>query len=56
MVHRDKRLHMLLSQEEWQTLQDLAERDGITPSDWVRLRIREAAGPARPSKRSKPKR
>lgn len=45
MVTRDKRLHMLLSQEEWAMLQELAERaGGITASDWVRMRIREAYG------------
>jgi hypothetical protein len=52
MVKRDKRLHMLLSQDEWAQLQELADRAGITPSDWIRLRIREAYGPAKP-KRSK---
>lgn len=45
VVKRDKRLHMLLSQEEWSMLQELADRDGVTASDWVRLRIREAYDP-----------
>jgi hypothetical protein len=56
MVTRDKRLHMLLSQDEWVMLQSLAERLGVTASDWVRLRIREAFEGQKAAKRPKPKR
>ena len=56
MVKRTRRLSMLISDEEWTMLQSLAERDGITASDWVRLRIREAYGPDKPPKRPRPKR
>jgi hypothetical protein len=48
MIHRDKRVQMLFSQEEWAMLQTLAERAGITASDWVRLRVREAYGKDHP--------
>jgi hypothetical protein len=33
---------MLISDQEWKMLQELADRAGITASDWVRTRIREA--------------
>ena len=55
VIRRDKRLHMLLSQDEWAALQALAEQAGITASDWVRLRIREAQAAEKLSKRPKPK-
>ena len=45
---RDKRVQMLFSQEEWAMLRSLAERTGITASDWVRLRVREAYGEDHP--------
>jgi hypothetical protein len=42
VVTRDKRLNVLVSSEEMEWLQTLADEAGITASDWVRLRIREA--------------
>jgi hypothetical protein len=48
VARRDKRVQMLFSQEEWAMLQTLAETTGITASDWVRLRVREAYGKAHP--------
>jgi hypothetical protein len=54
VVQRDKRVQMLFSREEWSMLQALADRDGVTASDWVRLRVREgyqrAFGDAPPKK------
>lgn len=55
MIKRDKRLHMLLSQDEWAALQALADRDGITASDWVRQRIREHAATLEQKPRKKRK-
>jgi hypothetical protein len=54
VIRRDKRVQMLFSQEEWAMLQEMADRQGVTASDWVRMKIREAYGPAEPPKR-KPK-
>lgn len=51
-VSRDKRLNVLVSAEELEKLQALADKAGITASDWVRLRIREAFDAEKP-KRSK---
>jgi hypothetical protein len=42
VVTRDKRLNVLMSAEEMQWLQTLADEAGITASDWIRLKIREA--------------
>ena len=47
---------MLISDDEWVMLQQLADKAGITASDWVRLRIREAAAAEPPPRRPKPKR
>jgi hypothetical protein len=47
-LRRDKRVQMLFSQEEWAMLQALSESAGITASDWVRLRVREAYGKDHP--------
>jgi hypothetical protein len=41
VVKRNRRLSMLVSDEEWAMLQTLSDRDGVTASDWVRVRIRE---------------
>jgi hypothetical protein len=58
VIRRDKRVQMLFSDEEWAMLQELAESNGVTASDWVRLRVREghagAFGSTAP-KRPKPK-
>ena len=43
-IIRDRRVHMVMSQDEWAMLCALAERMGVTISDWMRLRIREAHG------------
>ena len=51
VITRDKRVQMLFSQEEWQMLQELAERQGVTASDWVRMKVRELYGPIEPPKR-----
>ena len=41
VLKREKRVQMLFSDEEWAMLQELADRDGVTASDWVRIRVRE---------------
>lgn len=56
VVKRTRRLSMLISDEEWSMLQQLAEQAGLSASDWVRLRIREASEATPPPKRPKPKR
>ena len=38
----DKRLHVLVSLDEFQMVEQLAQRDGLTPSDVVRRLIRQA--------------
>lgn len=52
MLRRERRLSMLISDEEWVMLQALAERDGLNVSDHIRLYIRRAhselAGAAKP--------
>ena len=54
VVKREKRVQMLFSEEEWAMLQELADRDGVTASDWVRTRVREGHrtlfGESRPKK------
>jgi hypothetical protein len=39
---RTRRLSMLISDEEWEKLQALAEAEGITASDYVRMFVRRA--------------
>jgi hypothetical protein len=57
VIRREKRVQMLFSDEEWAMLQELATRDGVTASDWVRLRVREGyANTFGEAKRPKPKR
>jgi hypothetical protein len=41
-MKRTRRLNVLVSDEERKMMQTLAESSGITASDWMRLRIREA--------------
>ncbi len=40
---RDKRLHMLLSKEEWDMLLELADEYGVTVSSMVRQLVRRAS-------------
>jgi DNA-binding GntR family transcriptional regulator len=53
VTKRERRLSMLISDEEWEMLQALADRDGQTASDYIRLYIRRAhaelASAAKPS-------
>jgi hypothetical protein len=56
VIERNRRLSMLISDEEWAMLQTVAERAGLTASDWVRQRIREAYGSEQPPKKRTPKR
>jgi hypothetical protein len=48
VTKRTRRLSMLISDDEWKMLQALADGAGITASDWVRMRIREAHESAPP--------
>jgi len=41
MVERPRALTVRVSDEELEMLQQLAEREGVTVSDYVRLRIRK---------------
>ena len=41
VVKREKRVHMLFSDDEWSMLQSLADRDGVNVSDWVRRQVRD---------------
>ena len=40
VITRNRRLSMLISDEEHEKLQALADREGVTASDYVRLFIR----------------
>jgi predicted DNA-binding protein len=57
MVERDRRLSIRIANEEWDMLHALAEREGISASDYIRLFIRrtyaETIGPAKPAKKPK---
>jgi hypothetical protein len=53
VVTRDKRLNVLMSVDELEMLQALADKAGITSSDWIRMRIREAFDAERPSKKKR---
>jgi hypothetical protein len=53
VTKRNRRLSMLINDQEWTMLQSLADRAGITASDWVRMRIREAFESAPAPKRQK---
>ena len=52
-TERTKRLHMLLSDEEDRMLQELADADGLTASDVVRLLVRREHVARFPPKRVK---
>jgi len=41
VVERDRRLSIRIADEEWAMLRALAERDGISASDYVRMFIRK---------------
>jgi len=57
VTKRERRLSMLISDEEWEMLQALADRDGLNVSDHIRLYIRRAhAELAATSEKSPPKR
>jgi hypothetical protein len=53
VTKRTRRLSMLISDDEWKMLQSLADGSGITASDWVRLRIREAFESAPPKNKKR---
>lgn len=59
VVKRNRRLSMLVSDEEWEMLQSLADRDGVTVSDHIRLYLRrahaEAFGSAKPPAKKRAK-
>lgn len=55
MVDREQRLSMKISAEEAAMLRALAEKDGITVSDWVRLTTRRAYAEAFGTKKPKQK-
>lgn len=40
-VVRKEQFHFRLSREEREKLQTLADRDGLSASDWLRMKIRE---------------
>ena len=42
VTKRERRLSMLISDEEWDMLQALADHDGLNVSDHLRLYIRRA--------------
>jgi hypothetical protein len=56
VIRRPRRLNVLISDEEWAMLQYLADKAGITASDWIRMRIREAVEAEPPPKPLKTKR
>jgi Mobilization protein NikA len=54
-VERDEQFHMRLSQEERRMLDVVAERQGLSASDWVRQAIRQKyeGGPERKAYKTK---
>lgn len=42
MVDRDYKLNVRMAREDGDMLRKLAERDGISQSDWIRLTVRRA--------------
>lgn len=46
---------MLFSDEEWAMLLELADEDGVTASDWVRLRVRQGYAEMAEPRRTKSK-
>jgi hypothetical protein len=53
VVPRDRRLNILISEEEQGMLQALADADGVTASDFVRTFIRKAHAERFPPKKTK---
>lgn len=55
MVERDRRLSIRIAEEEWTKLHELAEREGVSASDYIRLFIRRTHaatfGDKKPKKR-----
>ena len=43
VIDRNKRLHVMLSEDEWHMVHALAEQAGQGVSDWTRQMIRSAA-------------
>ena len=41
-IRRNRRLSMLISEDERAMLQQVADADGLTPSDYIRQHIRRA--------------
>lgn len=56
MVERDRRLSIRIAEEEWQMLKALAEREGLSASDFVRVFIRRAYAELEPIPKPKRKR
>ncbi|HEY3498355.1 MAG TPA: hypothetical protein VGK73_26860 [Polyangiaceae bacterium] len=54
-IRREKRVQMLFSDEEWAMLLELADEDGVTASDWVRLRVRQGYAEMAEPRRTKSK-
>jgi hypothetical protein len=54
-IAREKRLNILVTEAEQQMLQALADRDGITASDYVRMFIRRAHAEAFGEQPTKPR-
>lgn len=44
-LQRDQLFQLRMTTEEKRMLQELADRAGVTPSDWVRLQVRQAFQP-----------
>ena len=57
-IERDLMFHVRMADEERRMLEALAEEEGISASDWVRITIRrsftEHFGRRRPPKKDKP--
>ncbi len=56
VIDRNKRLHVMLSEDEWRMVHALAEQAGQGVSDWTRQMVRGAARRAKlktkPAKRT----
>ncbi len=53
MVDRDRRLSIRIAGEEWDMLHALAERDGVSASDYIRTFIRRSYAEAFGTKKPK---
>ena len=52
-ISRTKRLHVMLSDEEHEMVEALADIRGLSVSDWTRFMIREAAKRQLPKRKRK---